>query len=281
LDQYQNGANFVHSTQATGIVSLNVANATPNKIDITYGRSLNTAAPAISVYTVAGKTVSSISITGAVVSITLTTYYAYGDTPTISYTKPVSNPIQDTNGVICNSFPAIPVVCDIANPWNAIVFASLYQCTQLNGTLTATGSICAALATKYLPAGVSGAIRQTITNVDHSIGFSIGLGTANGAPTGVYTDCGYGMMYHTNKKLYYIPVFDTTVTVVANSVIEIKKYGTTLELNYSSDGINFVNKKTVTISDVNLYIRVGSNNGAMVTGDTLSNCVLTSGFVTI
>ena len=282
LEPYKNDKNFVHLTHATGIGSITVENANLDKILITYGRNLNTTPPATSCYTIlvnsVARTVNSISISGAVETLTLASNCAYGDVITVSYTKPVSNPLQDTNGVICTSFPEISVTNNIANAWTPVVFANLLGCTQNNGTLTATGTGCGATATKYLPLANNGAIRYTIKDINHSIGWSVGFKLVNDAPNGTYNDLSYGAMYHTNKNFYYVPTAQNLgVVVSANSKVEIRKTGTTLDINYADDGVNFVNKKTLTITNAILYIRIGSNNTAMVVGDKLDDCVFSTG----
>lgn len=88
-------------------LGLVIANASPNKIAIAYNELLNTTAPATSAYTITASggaaTVSSVAIVGAVVEITLNRNAAAGETLTLTYTVPGSNPVRDRGG---NGAPA-------------------------------------------------------------------------------------------------------------------------------------------------------------------------------
>lgn len=90
-----NNVAAVDST-APSFVSAQVSNATPTIIAVTMSEALSGAAPAASAFTVSGgKTVSSVSITGAVISLTCSAAYAQGDTITVAYTKPGVNQLKD------------------------------------------------------------------------------------------------------------------------------------------------------------------------------------------
>jgi len=87
-------------------VSAQVANATPSRIDITMSESLANSVPVLAAFTVSGgKTVSSVTISGAVVSVTVNSPYASGDTITVGYTKPNTDPrLQDAAGNATETF---------------------------------------------------------------------------------------------------------------------------------------------------------------------------------
>jgi trimeric autotransporter adhesin len=96
----------VSDTTAPTFSSAQVANASPTIVAVTMSETLANIAPVASAFTVSGgKTVSSVSISGAVVSLTCSAAYAYGDTITVQYTKPGSgNMLQDAAGNLTASF---------------------------------------------------------------------------------------------------------------------------------------------------------------------------------
>ena len=93
-------------TTAPTAVSAVVANATPSRIDITFSESLANSVPPASAFTVSGgKTVSSVDVSGAVVSVTVSSAYASGATITVGYAQPGANPrLQDAAGNLAATF---------------------------------------------------------------------------------------------------------------------------------------------------------------------------------
>lgn len=83
-------------------VSAAVENATPSLLDITYNLSLSNIVPAVSAFKVmvnsSARTVSSVTISGTKVQLKLTSQVFSGNTITISYTKPGTNPLQTDAG---------------------------------------------------------------------------------------------------------------------------------------------------------------------------------------
>jgi uncharacterized repeat protein (TIGR02059 family) len=83
-------------------VSSAIANATPAVLEMTYNMNLALIVPAASSYKVlvnsASRSISSVAISGTKVLLTLSTPVVYGNTVTVSYTKPSSNPLQSTAG---------------------------------------------------------------------------------------------------------------------------------------------------------------------------------------
>jgi uncharacterized repeat protein (TIGR02059 family) len=79
-----------------------VENATPARLDITYSLTLSNIVPATSAFSVKVNTVtrnvSSVSVSGTKVYLTLGTPIIYGDNVTVAYTKPSTNPLQTTGG---------------------------------------------------------------------------------------------------------------------------------------------------------------------------------------
>ena len=70
-----------------------------DKVVLTYSEALNTTQPATSAFTVKvggnSRGVDTVAISGSAVTLTLASAFRPGDTLTVSYTKPGSNPIKD------------------------------------------------------------------------------------------------------------------------------------------------------------------------------------------
>ena len=90
-------------------VSAVVENAAPDDVVITLSESLDeSSVPATTAFTVSGVTddpsVDNVAVSGTDVTLTLSGNVVYGDTVTVSYTKPGSNPLQDLVGDDVASF---------------------------------------------------------------------------------------------------------------------------------------------------------------------------------
>ena len=79
-----------------------VENSTPSVIDVTYGLTLANIVPATSSFNIqvnsVARNVTSVSISGNNIHLTLASAIIFGDIITLSYTKPASNPLQTTSG---------------------------------------------------------------------------------------------------------------------------------------------------------------------------------------
>ena len=97
-----------------------IENATPSQVEITYSLTLANIVPAASAFTVninsAVRTVSSVSISGTKVSLTLASPVAYGNVVTVAYTKPSTNPLQTSAGGQAASISAQTVTNRVAAP---------------------------------------------------------------------------------------------------------------------------------------------------------------------
>lgn len=114
-------AKSVTNNVAAGIpsyVSSVVENATPSRIDLTFNLTLANVVPAASVFNVtvngSARTISSVSVSGTKILLTLASPVVYGNTVTVAYTKPSSNPIQTTAGGQAASFAAKSVTNNVA-----------------------------------------------------------------------------------------------------------------------------------------------------------------------
>ena len=81
-------------------VSSTIGNATPSLLEMTYSLSLANIVPATSAFTVlvnsVARTVSSVTINGTKVQLTLSSAIAFGDVVNVAYTKPATSPLQTT-----------------------------------------------------------------------------------------------------------------------------------------------------------------------------------------
>lgn len=140
---------------APSISTSTVENSSRSNVVLTYSEALDESSiPATSDFTPSGgKTVSSVAISGAVVTVTVNSAYASGDTITISYTKG-SNPIQDVAGNDAANLSSRSVTNNIgATPTaTAVTFLTLTNLTdQGSETYAATSA-----GTSYAAQGVVG-----------------------------------------------------------------------------------------------------------------------------
>lgn len=109
-------------TTAPGFSLAQVLNSAAAQIVITMNETLAAFTPAASAFAVSGgKTVSSVARGGATITLTCSAAYAYGDTITVTYTKPGTNMLQDAAGNQTASFGPSAVTNSIAAPSGALV----------------------------------------------------------------------------------------------------------------------------------------------------------------
>jgi len=95
-----------------------VENANKDKVVVTFSSALNESyVPATTDFALAGKTINSVTVSGAVVTITVSAAYAYGDSISLDYTKPASNFIRDTYGAEAASFSGQSVTNNILSTY--------------------------------------------------------------------------------------------------------------------------------------------------------------------
>ena len=99
-------------------VSSVIQNATPSVLEMTYSLALANIVPATSAFTVrvnsAVRSISSVSVSGTKVSLTLSSPVVYGDVVTVAYTKPSTNPLQTISGGQAASITAKSVTNNVA-----------------------------------------------------------------------------------------------------------------------------------------------------------------------
>jgi uncharacterized repeat protein (TIGR02059 family) len=87
-----------------------ISNNTPGLLAMTYNISLANIIPPISAFTVQvnsiARSITSVSVSGTTVILTLSSPVAFGDLVTVAYTKPPSNPLQTSAGGLAATISA-------------------------------------------------------------------------------------------------------------------------------------------------------------------------------
>lgn len=120
---WQVGARIYESTTAPpaapAYLNSVVENVTPTFLDMNFSLSLANVVPAISAFTVQvnslSRSISSVSLSGAKVRLTLASAIKYGDVITVSYIKPAANPLQTAGGGMAASVTGQPVTNNVQN----------------------------------------------------------------------------------------------------------------------------------------------------------------------
>ncbi len=116
----QNVTNNLAAPAVPAYVSSLIANATPSVLEMTYNMTLANIVPAASAFTVSvnstARTVSSVTVSGTKVSLTLASPVIYGDVVTVAYTKPAANPLQTSAGGQAATISAQNVTNNLAAP---------------------------------------------------------------------------------------------------------------------------------------------------------------------
>jgi uncharacterized repeat protein (TIGR02059 family) len=100
-------------------VSSSVEKATPAILEMTYNMSLANIVPAVSSFSVlvnsTVRTLSTVTISGTKVQLTLVSKIVPGDIVNVSYTKPATNFLQSTTGGIASGISKVPVTNNCIN----------------------------------------------------------------------------------------------------------------------------------------------------------------------
>jgi uncharacterized repeat protein (TIGR02059 family) len=111
-----------------------IESASTSRLDMTYNMSLANIVPAASAFTVrvnsSVRSISSVSISGTTVQLTLASPVVYGDVVTVAYTKPATNPLQTTAGGQAASLSAQAVINNCTIPDNQPPIVSLSSPTK-------------------------------------------------------------------------------------------------------------------------------------------------------
>lgn len=148
-----NGGTVPSDTTPPTFSSAVVSNAAPTQIVLTMSETLAAVTPAASAFAVSGgKTVSTVAVSGSTVTLTVSSAYTYGDTITVTYTKPGTSPLQDAAGNQTASFGPSSVTNSIANPGD-VTPPTASSAAVANATPTAVViTMSEAMSTSFVPA---------------------------------------------------------------------------------------------------------------------------------
>lgn len=113
-----------------------VPNNARNTIKVCMTKLFVGTAPAPSCFTVSGKTVIGLSYISNDILLTLDASYGVGDIMTITYTKPVSNPLTDSQGYQLDSFGPFSVqnwCCEVKAPGTPFLACANFDSGPKNG----------------------------------------------------------------------------------------------------------------------------------------------------
>ena len=110
--------------------SISVERTTPTQVFINYQLPLDNSVPGVSAFTLAGKTITNVAISGRRVTLTVSVAYTSSDTILLTYKKPSANPLKATLNML--SFKERSVVNNIAkildadgNEYTSVVIGGL------------------------------------------------------------------------------------------------------------------------------------------------------------
>lgn len=197
------GATAVDTTAPTASSSA-VADAAPTVVVITMSEPLDVGfVPATSAFAVSGHTVSSITISGSTINVTVLEAFANGDAAsTVSYTQPGSNQVRDLAGNLLASFASLAITNNVAAPATApaqVTGLTLGTATQNSQPLTWTapsngGSAITDYIVQWAVAGsgtwntfadgTSTATSTTVTGLSASTSYDYRVAAVNSVGTG-------------------------------------------------------------------------------------------------
>ena len=139
-------------------VSAIIANSTPSVLEMTYNMNLANIVPAASAFKVlvnsSSRSVSSVAVSGSKVMLTLSSSVVYGNTVTVSYTKPSSNPLQSSIGSQAATLSAQTVTNNINAPTpvyvSAIIANTAPSVLEMTYNMNLANTVPAASAFKVL-----------------------------------------------------------------------------------------------------------------------------------
>lgn len=181
-------------TVAPTFTTAQVANATRAVIAITMSETLDAASvPATSAFSASGgRTVTGVAISGTTVNVTVNTAYAFGDTITVTYTKPGTGMLRDTSGNQTASFGPSSVTNNIATvPGAPTIGTATAGNTTASVAFTAPGSNGGATITGYTatssPGGLTGtgsASPITVSGLTNGTAYTFTVTATNSEGTG-------------------------------------------------------------------------------------------------
>jgi hypothetical protein len=262
--------------------------STPTQIQITFSASLNPAnVPAISAFAITNSggtdNVTSVSISGAVLTINKSRTTLSGDTVSLAYTAPATAQLQDTNQNPVYNFTGQAITNNLAPSTTFIRLTTIDSLTEtVNGGgynySSATGSsnyegvttVNCGVATLGIPNGTDAYVGFTVGTVGGSSKVpALGLNTSgtnsnSGSWTyGVYCDQTVNANYRMITSGSGGGAADTNVAAATSDVVRLRRAGTTLTAEISKDsGTNWTVVKTWTsVTTSKLYPHFSLTNG--------------------
>ena len=120
------------------LISASVEEATPNHVEINFSQDIKTInVPSITAFSLPGKTITNISISGAKVTLTVSVAYVYGDSITVSYIVPLINTLKGKIGnVLVDPFTDYVVTNNCTATIPLFVSAAIANATPTKVILT-------------------------------------------------------------------------------------------------------------------------------------------------
>lgn len=138
-------------TTAPTASSAAVANATPTIVAITMSEAMDPAyVPSASAFTVTGHTVSSASVSGSTVSLTVSAAFVNGETRTVSYVQPGSNAARDLAGNLLASFSNLSITNNVIAPPGQVTGLTIGTTTSSTVALSWTAPSNGGTPTDYI-----------------------------------------------------------------------------------------------------------------------------------
>ncbi len=188
--------NNIADTTSPTFSSAQVTNATKTEVVLTFSETLAAFTPATSAFAVSGgKTVTGIARSGATITLTVSAPYAYGDTITVTYTKPGSNQLRDAAGNETASFGPSSVTNNaLAAPGAPTIGTATAGDTTAGVPFTAPASNGGATITTYTatssPGGITGTLSQagsgtiSVTGLTNGTAYTFTVTATNSQGTG-------------------------------------------------------------------------------------------------
>lgn len=239
------GIAVVADTTAPTLVSAVVANATPAVVTLTMSEALDAAnVPAAGAFTVTGHTVSSVVISGSVISLTCSASFVNGEAAsTVSYTQPGTANARDTAGNMLANFSTQAITNNVAAATAGYVTLAGDAFLVDDGTTKSlTGSATTdatyhrylgAAGTSKLAAGVDGyiAIKFLGSAANQQADLLIGFNTTNSSAT-----VNAGFTFVSAQVLHVVNGIGTGLAAsVVGNLYNVARTGTQVKLNTSSD----------------------------------------------
>lgn len=149
------------------LISATINNSAKNKIVLTYNELLDElSVPSINSFVAnLGKAISTVDVSGAIITLTVASTYAYGDNPIISYT-PGGNKIQDTAG---NPAAALVDIAIVNNVVEAKQSAYITVSNQIQQTSVLPSALAWGGGGSDRPWSLSGWFKRNNNNSDYLV----------------------------------------------------------------------------------------------------------------